>query len=41
MTDDIEKYLAEKYYPMKYIPPETEIQDLLLQELEEIFSRNG
>jgi hypothetical protein len=41
MTDDIKKYLAEKYYPMKFIPPETEIQDLLLQELEEIFSRNG
>ena len=41
MIDDIEKDLAQKYYPAKYTPSETEIQDLLLEELEDILSKNS
>lgn len=41
MVDDIEKQLTLKYYPMKYTAAETELRDLLLQELEEILSRNS
>ena len=41
MTDDIQRYLYNKYHPIIYTPTDTELQDLLLQELEEIFSKNG
>jgi hypothetical protein len=41
MTDDIEKQLIMKHYPIKYFPTDIELQDLLLLELEEIFSKNG
>jgi hypothetical protein len=41
MVDDIEQQVKHKYYPIEYIPTQTELQDLLLEELEEIFSRNG
>src|SRR6266540_5725892 len=40
MVDDIEKDLAQKYYTAKYTPSENEIQNLLLQELEDILSKN-
>jgi hypothetical protein len=41
MTDDIEHHLINKYHPVIYRPTDKELQDILLQELEEIFSRNG
>jgi len=41
MVDDIEHYLAKKYYPIIHSPNEKELQDLLLDELEHIFSKNG
>jgi len=41
MVDDIERQLTLKHYPIKYITTETELQNLLLQDLEEILSRNG
>ena len=41
MTDDIEKDVAQKYYPANYTPSETEIQDILLEELEDILTKNG
>jgi hypothetical protein len=41
MTDDIERHLINKYHPIIYRPTDTELQNILLQELEEIFSRNG
>ena len=41
MVDDIERQLTLKHYPIKYVTTEIELQDLLLQHLEEIFSRNG
>ena len=41
MVDDIEKQLILKYYPINYTPSEIELQDLLLDELEDIFSKNG
>lgn len=41
MIDDIEKQLKLKYYPINYTPTEAELQDLLLQELEDIFCKNG
>lgn len=41
MTDDIEHRLALRYHPIKYIPTEIELQDLLIEELEDIFSKNG
>ena len=41
MTDDIQHYLINKYHPVAYTPTDTELQDMLLQELEEIFSKNG
>jgi hypothetical protein len=41
MVDDIEKQLIMKHYPIKYCPTDIELQDLLLLELEEIFSKNG
>jgi hypothetical protein len=33
MFDDIEKHVALKYYPIKYIPSKSEILDMLLNEL--------
>lgn len=41
MIDDIQKQLELRYYPIAYCPTETELQDLLLEKLEEILSRNG
>lgn len=41
MIDDIEKQITLKYDPTKYIPSEKELQDLLLKELDIIFSKNG
>jgi hypothetical protein len=41
MIDDIENKLIMKHYPIKYYPNDTELQDLLLLELEEILSKNG
>jgi len=41
MTDDIQRYLYNKYHPIIYTPTDTELHDLLLQELEEKFSKNG
>lgn len=41
MIDDIEHRLTMRYHPMIYNPTDTELQDLLLQELEEILSKNG
>jgi len=41
MIDDIEKQLKLKYYPINYTPTEAELQDVLLQELEDIFCKNG
>ena len=41
MADDIEKDVAQKYYPAKYTPSQTEIQHLLLEELEDILTKNG
>ena len=41
MTDDIEKDVAQKYYPANYTPSQTKIQDLLLEELEDILTKNG
>jgi len=40
MTDDIQCYLINKYHPIVYTPTDIELQDMLLQELQEIFSRN-
>ena len=31
----------KKFHPVAYYPKDTELQDLLLQELEDIFSKNG
>ena len=39
MIDDIEKDVAQKYYPAKYTPSQTKIQDLLLEELEDILTK--
>ena len=41
MVDDIEHRLTMRYYPMIYHPTDTELQDLLSQELEDILSKNG
>ena len=41
MVDDIQHQLTQTYYPIKYVPNEIELQNLLLQELEQIFCRNG
>jgi hypothetical protein len=41
MTDDIEHYLKLKYHPVIYHPTDSELQDLLLEELEEILAKNG
>src|SRR6266498_2086846 len=41
MVDDIEKNLIQKYHPIKYTPSQLELQQYLLEELEELFSRNG
>ena len=41
MVDDIEKNLIQKYHPIKYKPSQLELQQNLLEELEELFSRNG
>jgi hypothetical protein len=41
MFDDIEKHVALKYHPIKYIPAKSEILDLLLNELESVFTKNG
>ena len=41
MIDDIEKDVVQKYYPTKYTLSQTEIQDLLLHELEDILTKNG
>jgi len=40
MSDDIERYLVHKYQPVIYTPTE-EVQDKLLEQLEEIFAKNG
>jgi hypothetical protein len=39
MTDDIERQLIKKYEP--YSPIDIELHDILLEELEGIFSKNG
>lgn len=41
MIDDIQHRLIEKNYPIEYQPTDIELQDTLLEELEEIFSKNG
>ena len=41
MVDDIERQLVLKHNPIRYCPTEIELQDLLLEELEQIFSKNG
>lgn len=41
MVDDIEHRLTQRYHPIKYCPTEIELQDLLIKELEDIFSKNG
>lgn len=41
MVDDIHKNLIQKYHPIKYAPSELELQQYLLEELEELFSKNG
>ena len=41
MIDDIEHRLTLRYHPIKYCPTEKELQDLLIEELEDIFSKNG
>jgi len=41
MVDDIQKNLIKKYHPIKYAPSEFELQQCLLEELEELFSKNG
>jgi RecG-like helicase len=41
MVDDIHKHLIQKYHPIKYTPSELELQHYLLEELEELFSKNG
>ena len=41
MVDDIERQLLLNYYPLKYTPSEQEVQDILLEELDNIFSTNG
>jgi hypothetical protein len=41
MTDDIEQQLIKKYEPIIYNPTDVELQDILLEELEGIFSKNG
>ncbi|WVZ69951.1 LOW QUALITY PROTEIN: hypothetical protein U9M48_018664 [Paspalum notatum var. saurae] len=41
MTDDIERHLIESYYLVMHCPTEIELQDLLLQQLEQIFGKNG
>ena len=41
MSDDIERYLVHKYQPVTYIPTDEEVQDKLLEQLEEIFAKNG
>jgi hypothetical protein len=41
LTDDIEHKLTLKYYPTEHQPSYIQIQDLLLEELEEIISKNG
>ena len=38
MVDDIAQQLIRRYYPIEYVPTQSELQDLLL---EEFFSRNG
>jgi len=32
---------VKKFHPVAYYPKDTELQDLLLQELEDIFFKNG
>ena len=41
MVDDIERQLVLKHNPIRYCPTEIELQDLLLEELEQIFYENG
>ena len=41
MVDDIAQQLIRRYYPIEYVLTQSELQDLLLEDLEEIFSRNG
>ncbi|KAJ1284859.1 hypothetical protein BS78_03G237300 [Paspalum vaginatum] len=41
MIDGIEKQLKLKYHPVGYIPSEKELQDHLLEEIDDIFCRNG
>jgi RecG-like helicase len=41
MIDDIKHRLTLKYYPIKYCPTEEELHDLLIEELDDIFSKNG
>lgn len=41
MIDDIQHQLIEKNYPIEYQPTDIELQDALLEELEEILSKNG
>ena len=41
MSDDIERYLVHKYQPVIYTPTDEEVQDKLLEQLEEIFAKNG
>ena len=40
MTDDLERQLIIRHYPVAYSPTEIELQDLLLIQLE-IFNKNG
>ena len=41
IVDDIERQLVLKYHPIRYCPTEIELQDLLIEELEQIFYKNG
>jgi chromosomal replication initiation ATPase DnaA len=41
MVDDIAQQLIRRYYPIEYVPTQSELQDLLLEDLDKIFSRNG
>ena len=41
MINDIVHRLTLRYHPIKYCPTEKELQDLLIEELEDIFSKIG
>jgi hypothetical protein len=41
MVDDIERDIITKYHPIQYHPTYLELHDALLQELEQIFSKNA